>query len=119
MSIIFLHWSSSGIALKRASTRAALATSGHTSGCASPSPYTTTHASTSHSVASSLAFFIRPLRRFLNVARRVESLAIHCRVTFFRAMPDPGTLQVDQRRRHYGEIMVWKEWSWGGSFIAL
>jgi hypothetical protein len=30
------------------------------------------------------------LRRFLNVARRVESLAIHCRVTFFRAMVRRG-----------------------------
>jgi hypothetical protein len=86
MSIIFLHWSSSGIARNRASTSAAFATSGHTSGWVSPSPYTTTQASTSHSVASSLAFFIRPLRRFLKVARRVASLAIHCRVTFLRAM---------------------------------
>ncbi|GJN25340.1 hypothetical protein PR202_gb13156 [Eleusine coracana subsp. coracana] len=38
MSIIFLHWSSSGIALNRASTRAASATEGHTSGWDSPSP---------------------------------------------------------------------------------
>jgi hypothetical protein len=63
---------------------------GHTTGCDSPSPYTTTHASTSHSVASSRAFFIRPWCRFLNVARRAEPLAILCRVTLFRAIWRPA-----------------------------
>src|SRR5438105_11775132 len=74
------------MALKRARTRAASATDGHTSGCESPSPYVTTQVSMSHSVDSSLAFFIRPLRCFLYVAYRVASLTIHCRVTFLRAM---------------------------------
>jgi hypothetical protein len=52
MSIIFVHWSSSGVALKRANTWATLGTSGHTYSCDSPSPYTNTQASTLHNIGS-------------------------------------------------------------------
>ncbi|GJN21050.1 hypothetical protein PR202_gb08496 [Eleusine coracana subsp. coracana] len=87
MSIIFLYCSVSGTSLKRPRMRvASAADGGHTCGSDSPSAYTTTHTSTSQSVASSLAFFIRPGRRFLSVARRAASSVMYCRFTFLRAM---------------------------------
>ncbi|BAS85004.1 Os03g0573117 [Oryza sativa Japonica Group] len=70
--VVFSYWSFCGKALKRSITRLASGTDGHTIiGCASPSAYITTHASTPYSVESSLAFFIRLFCRFLNIARRI------------------------------------------------
>ncbi|BAS85068.1 Os03g0582550 [Oryza sativa Japonica Group] len=86
-SVIFLYLSSCGKVLKRSRTLITSDSDGQTTvACASPSPYTMRHVSTLHSVASSLAFFIKPLSRFLNVARRFASLMIRCSFTLLRAM---------------------------------